>query len=106
MPKYLLEVTYTADGAKGVLKDGGTKRKQAATKLIESVGGTLEEMYFAFGRADVIAIADMPDSASAAAASLAIGASGAASSRTTVLITADEMDLAQKKSVKYKAPGR
>ncbi len=58
-----VEVTYTADGAKGVLKDGGTKRKQAATKLIESVGGTLDEMYFAFGHADVIAIADMPDSA-------------------------------------------
>ena len=106
MSKYLLEVTYTADGAKGVLKDGGTKRQQAAKSLIESLGGTLEGMYFAFGHADVIAIADMPDAASAAAASLAIGASGGASSRTTVLITVDEMDQARKKAPKYRAPGR
>ena len=27
MPKYLWEVDYSAEGARGVLKDGGTKRK-------------------------------------------------------------------------------
>ena len=105
MPKYLLEVTYTAEGAKGVLKDGGTKRQDAARKLIKSLGGTLDALYFAFGHADVIAIADLPDSAAAAAASLAIGASGGATSRTTVLISVDEMDQARKKAPKYKAPG-
>ena len=106
MPKYLIEVTYTAEGAKGVLKDGGTKRQQAARSLIESVGGTLDAMYFAFGKADVIAIADMPDNAAISAASLAIGASGGASCRTTVLIGVEEMDQAKKKAPKYKAPGR
>jgi uncharacterized protein with GYD domain len=106
MPKYLIEVSYTAEGAKGVLKDGGTKRREAARKLIESVGGTLDAMYFAFGKTDVIAIVDMPDAAAVSAASLAIGASGGASCRTTVLISVDEMDLARKKSPKYKGPGR
>ena len=32
MPKYLVVATYTAEGAKGVLKDGGSKRRQAAEK--------------------------------------------------------------------------
>jgi hypothetical protein len=30
MPKYLLEVSYTAEGAKGLLKEGGSKRRAAA----------------------------------------------------------------------------
>jgi len=28
MAKYLMEVSYSSEGAKGLLKDGGTKRKQ------------------------------------------------------------------------------
>jgi uncharacterized protein with GYD domain len=105
MPKYLLEVTYTAEGAKGVLKDGGTKRQEAAKKLIKSLGGTLDGLYFAFGHADVIAIVDLPDSSAAAAASLAIGASGGATSRTTVLIPVEDIDQARKRAPKYRAPG-
>ena len=31
MPKYLMEVSYTSEGAKGVLKDGGSKRREAAS---------------------------------------------------------------------------
>jgi hypothetical protein len=29
MPKYLVTATYTAEGAKGLLKDRGSKRRQA-----------------------------------------------------------------------------
>ncbi len=64
MPKYLLQVNYTAEGAKGLLKDGGTKRRQAATALVEGLGGKMEALYFAFGETDVFAIADLPDSTS------------------------------------------
>ena len=106
MPKYLLNVSYTADGAKGLQKDGGTKRRNAAKTLVEGLGGTLETLYFAFGDCDVIAIADLPDAASAAAASLALAASGAVTSTTTVLITPEEMDQAVKKSGTYTPPGR
>ena len=63
MPKYLLQVSYTAEGAKGVLKDGGSKRRAAAKAVVESVGGKLESMYFAFGEKDVFAIVDVPDAA-------------------------------------------
>ena len=105
MPKYLLQVSYTADGTKGLLKDGGSKRRQAAQALVESVGGRLESMYFAFGATDVFAIIDAPDNASASAGALAIAASGSASCTTTVLLSPEEIDQAVKKSGKYTPPG-
>jgi len=108
MAKYLLKASYTAEGAKGVLKDGGTKRREAAQKAIESVGGSVDAFYFAFGSDDAYVLIDMPDYASAAAASLSVSASGAVHTQTVVLITPEEMDAAadKSKSVEYRAPGR
>src|SRR5436190_9878055 len=98
MAKYLIEASYTADGAKGVLKDGGTKRRQAAEAAIKSAGGKLEAFYFAFGESDAFVIIDAPDHASVAASSLAINASGAVKTKTVVLLTPEEIDQASKKS--------
>jgi uncharacterized protein with GYD domain len=106
MPKYLLHVTYTADGVKGLTKDGGTKRRTAARTLVESLGGKLESFYYAFGDCDVFAVVDMPDSGSMAVASLTVGASGAATTKTTVLLTPEEIDAAVKKPADYSPPGR
>src|SRR5437867_1661571 len=106
MPKYLIEASYTSDGAKGLLKDGGSKRRQAAEQAIKSAGGTMETFYFAFGDTDAIVIMDAPDHASVTAASLAINASGLVRSKTTVLMTPEEVDQAVKKSVSYRAPGQ
>jgi len=106
MPKYLLKVSYTADGVKGVLKDGGTKRRQAAEAAVKSTGGSLEAMYFAFGDDDVYCIIDSPDNVSVAAASMAIAASGLVKPTTVVLLTPEEVDQAVKKSPTYTPPGR
>jgi uncharacterized protein with GYD domain len=106
MPKYLLKVSYTADGVKGLLKDGGTKRKQAAEAAVKSTGGSLEAMYFAFGEDDVYCIVDSPDNVSVAAASMAIGASGLVKPTTVVLLTPEEVDQAVKKNPSYTPPGR
>src|SRR5262245_28593607 len=106
MPKYLVQVSYTAEGAKGLLKDGGTKRAQAARGLIESLGGKTESLYFAFGDTDVYVVADLPDNAAAAAASVGISSTGAVTSRTTVLLTPEELDQAARKSISYTPPGR
>jgi uncharacterized protein with GYD domain len=106
MPKYLLEVSYTADGAKGLMKDGGSKRRSAARALVESLSGKLEALYYAFGASDVVAIVEMPDNASAAAASIALAGSGAVNSRITVLLTPEEIDQAVKKTASYTPPGR
>lgn len=106
MPKYLFHITYTSDGVKGLLKDGGSKRRAAAQALFESLGGKMESLYFTFGESDGFAVADMPDAASAAAASLIMAASGAITNKTTVLLTPEDMDAAVKKSATYTPPGR
>ena len=106
MPKYLVQATYTAEGAKGLVKDGGSKRRAAAKSVIESVGGKLECFYYAFGKTDVYAVADFPDNISAAAVSMAISASVAVVSRLAVLLTPEEVDQAAKKSISYTPPGR
>lgn len=106
MPKYLVMASYTAEGARGVLKDGGTKRRQAAEAALRSAGGRMEAFYFAFGENDAYVIIDAPDNATVAAASLAISASGAVHTRTVVLLTAEDLDQAAKKSVTYTPPGR
>jgi uncharacterized protein with GYD domain len=105
MPKYLLEASYTSEGAKGLLKDGGSKRRQAAEKAIASVGAKVEAFYFAFGDADAIVIVDAPDNATISAASIAINASGAVTAKTRVLMTPEEVDQATKKTVIYTPPG-
>src|SRR5438876_744636 len=105
MPKFMILVSYTAGGAQGVLKDGGSKRRAAAKALIESLGGKLESIYFAFGKYDAIVISELPDNAAAAAAALAVGASGMLNAMTTVLLTPEEVDQAVKKQGTYTPPG-
>ena len=106
MPKYLITASYTAEGAKGLLIDGGSKRREAAEQALKTVGGKLEAFYFAFGDADALIIVDAPDHATVAAASVTISASGAVRTKTTVLLTPEELDQATRKSVKYRAPGQ
>jgi uncharacterized protein with GYD domain len=105
MPKYMIKASYNADGAKGLLKEGGTARRAAVQKLIEAAGGTVEAFYFAYGDADALLIVDMPEAAAGIAVSLAVNASGVVRLSTTPLITPEELDQASKKSVAYRAPG-
>lgn len=106
MPKYLYQASYTAQGAKGLLKDGGSKRIAAAEEAVKSVGGKLEAFYFAFGDHDAYVIVDVPDSVSAATVSLVLNASGAIQNKTTVLLTPEEMDAVSRKTVTYRPPGQ
>lgn len=133
MAKYLAQISYTVEGTKGLLKEGGTKRlemveqltkdlrtpatpvqpptlmsfcsMEALDHMVKGVGGTLEAFYYAFGDYDLIVIMDLPDNASAAALSLAVSAGGASKVKTTVLLTPEEIDQAAKKSVHYQPPG-
>jgi len=106
MPKYLIQASYASDGAKGVLKAGGSARRSAAQQAIESVDGKIEAFYFAFGEDDAFVIVDAPDNASVAAVALTINATGAVRTKTTVLLTAEEVDKASKKTVRYRPPGQ
>ena len=106
LPKYLVELSYTAAGSAGVFKDGGSKRRAEAEKLVQSLGGTVECVYFAFGEVDLFAICDLPDNVSAATLALATAGSGAITGKTTVLLTPEEIDAATAKSVSYTPPGQ
>ncbi len=106
MPKYLVQGSFTTEGAKGLLKEGGSKRRAAIQEMAESIDAKLEAYYFAFGGSDVVAIFDAPDNVSAAAVSLTVSARGAANIKTTVLLTPEEIDKATKKTVRYRPPGQ
>jgi uncharacterized protein with GYD domain len=106
MPKYLVSANYAGEGIKGLLKEGGSARQAAVEKLVGSLGGSVESMYYAFGETDVYIIADMPDNASMTALALTVGASGAVTLTTTVLVTPAEVDEAAKKSPDYRPPGQ
>jgi uncharacterized protein with GYD domain len=105
MPKYLIEANYVGEGINGLLKEGGTRRRAAVDGLFKSMGGTVEVFYYAFGDRDVFIIGELPDNTTAAALALRVNASGAATCKTTVLITPQEVDEAVKKTVTYRPPG-
>src|SRR5689334_1853797 len=76
MSKFLIKAAYTAEGIKGLLKEGGSKRKSTVEKLVKSLGGKVEVFYYAFGEYDAYVILDLPDLATATALSLTINATG------------------------------
>jgi uncharacterized protein with GYD domain len=106
VPKYLFQASYTTEGLKGLLKDGGSKRREVVEQLTKALGGRVEAFYFAFGDDDVYIITDVPDNVTTAAVSLTVNASGAAKVKTTVLLTAEEVDQATKMTVNYRPPGQ
>ena len=106
MPKYMVQGSYSADGMRGVLAEGGTARVQEVRQLIEASGGKLEAMYFAFGSDDFVILAEGTDNVTAAALNMTVASSGAVTNRTTVLLTPEEIDAAVKKAVSYRPPGQ
>jgi uncharacterized protein with GYD domain len=105
MAKYLVEATYTTEGVRGLLKDGGSKRRAAVEAVVKAVGGTLEAFYFGFGSTDVYALVDGVDASTAAAIGLTVSGSGAVHTKTTVLLTPEEIDKACQTTIAFRAPG-
>ncbi len=97
--------TYGPEGAPGLQQEGGSGRRAAVQKALESIGGKVESFYFAYGDKDAYVICDVPDATSGLAVSLAVNASGNVRVSTVPLITVEEMDAVAKKSVSYRAPG-
>ena len=105
MAKYLFQSRYTQEGARGLLKEGGTNRRKETQRAVESVGGKLESFYYAFGGMDMFIVADLPDHASAASLSLTVASTGTISTETIVLLAPEDLDQARTKGVAYRAPG-
>jgi uncharacterized protein with GYD domain len=106
MPKFLGHGSYTAEGWKGVEKETATHRRDFVAKFLQSVGGKLETFYFTFGEHDFVWIADFPDAATAAAVAIAVQESGMIKSHQTLVLTVEEMDVALRRRVDFRAPGR
>jgi uncharacterized protein with GYD domain len=100
MAFYLIQVVYKDTAAKSLVIHPQT-REDIISKTCKSLGGKLHSFFFAFGEYDVVAIAELPDNAAAAAFALGTASKGAISKfHTTVLMTAAEGLEAMKKAQK------
>jgi uncharacterized protein with GYD domain len=105
MAKFLISGSYTAEGVKGLLKEGASGRKAAVQKALEGLGGTIESIYYTYGANDVIVICEVPDAISGLALSLAANASGTVRVSSTPLLSIEEVDAACKKTTAYRGAG-
>ncbi len=105
MARYLFRAKYTTTGVAGLLREGGTGRRAALRETIEAMGGTLHDLFYAFGDWDLFLITELPDDETATAVSLNISAAGALEVTVTVIVTPETVDGAVNKSVPYRAPG-
>ncbi|WP_163322649.1 MULTISPECIES: GYD domain-containing protein [Draconibacterium] len=105
MAKYLVCGNYIGEGMRGLMKEGGSSRRSEIEKLVASLGGTVECVYYAFGDYDIYGIFDMPDSAGMAAFSLQAASSGLVTVSSIPLLTPEEIDEAAKRTGVYRAPG-
>ncbi len=104
MPKYLVQGSYTDQGLKGLLKEGGSKRREMVEKLAEEMGGKLDVFYFAFGSDDFVIILDLPSNIDMAATAIVAQASGMVKSRVTVLMAPEDVDQAVQRKVDFHPP--
>ncbi len=90
MGYYLFQVAYTPEAwAKMVKKP--QDRIKAVRPVVEKLGGSIDNAWFAFGEYDLVGIMQMPDDVSAAAFSLAASAGGALKAiKTTPLMTIED----------------
>lgn len=105
MPKFLVQASYTIEGTKGLLKDGGSARRKAVEELLTPLGGTLESFYFTFGGSDAVLIMDVPSYETALAIAMAVRASGMVTSSMTALLPIEEVDRATKVPIHFSPPG-
>jgi|ERR1700689_50867 uncharacterized protein with GYD domain len=104
MSKYLITGSYTPEGVKGLIKHGGSSRKEVVEKMVNNLNGKLEGFYYALGETDIFVIVDVPNVASIAAISLAVNSTGLVMIKVTSLLTAEEIDGASKITVSYTPP--
>lgn len=97
---------YTKRGIKGLLKEGGTARRDETVRIVEALGGKVEAYYWCYGSTDFLTIMDFPDHTTVTGMALNIAASGSFEGNLTPLISVEEMDEMVKVSVgDWRAPG-
>ena len=105
MPKYLFYGSYTPEGYRGLMEEGGSIRINVSKQALESFGGSLESFYYSNGEQDFYIIVNLPDHVVSTAVTLIGNASGTFRIRAVPLLTPEEMDEAVKLQVDFRAPG-
>lgn len=110
MPKYVLFFSYTSDTWAQMIDDPGD-RTVAVCRVVESLDGSLECLYWMLGTHDGIGIAQLPDSAHAAALSAMITSTGAFKTvQTHELLTQEQLgrtlQLASSAGQAFQRPGQ
>jgi uncharacterized protein with GYD domain len=110
MSKYAFFFSYTSEAWARMINAPGD-RTAAVRQVLESVGGSLESIYWMFGPHDGIAICDVPDSVSAAAISIAVSSSGAFTREETRELLSQEqlgqaLERAQATARTFQSPGQ
>lgn len=111
MTKYAIFFSYSSDSWAGMISAPGD-RTGAVGQVLSSLGGSLECIYWMHdGFSDGLVIADLPDSVSAAAASIAVTSTGAISrSEAHELLTQEQLSAALQQASAtvqaFRPPGR
>lgn len=103
MAKYMFMGAFALEGARDLIKEGGTWRRNHFDENVSNLGGGVEAFYFAFGEQDFYSIVDLPDNISAGALAMGLSSSGLVKMSTVVLITPQEADAVTQKipSIRY-----
>src|SRR5437867_10457629 len=88
-----------AQGGRDRPAQGGRRRRQAH-------GRSSRGVLLRVGDNDVVTIVDVPDGVTAAALAIGISSTGTVGTRTTVLLTPEEIDQATKKTLAFRAAGQ
>jgi uncharacterized protein with GYD domain len=108
MAYFLIQATYKPESWANQIEDPRSVEDRIRP-AVQALGGRLDSAYYAFGEADVVAIAEFPSNDAAGAFSVMVTAAGAVKSvKTTPLMTVNEgmemMKKAGQTASKYKAP--
>ena len=91
MAKYVTFFTYTSEAWARMIQNPGD-RTATLRRLAESLGGSVECVYWMLGGYDGIVILDVPDSISVAALSITVGSTGAFKNlQTHELLTQEQL---------------
>lgn len=90
METYIILGNYTEEGIEDIKESPA--RIQAARQAVEGAGGKFVSWYLTMGRFDFVAITEAPDTKSAAAVLLAIGAQGNIRTETLRALTESEFE--------------
>jgi uncharacterized protein with GYD domain len=105
MPKFMFTGQYSAGGLKGSLEEGFAAREATVTKMIESMGGTVEGFYWTYGKNDIVTIIEGTQEMALAIALAVSSDPDSVQIETMPLLTAADLDAALAKLPQYRGPG-